>query len=61
MNATANAVPKNESNVAVFTVPAMVPGTTTRNPVKEEHAYNPRGIRWRLITDAIATSQQGTF
>src|SRR5260221_3859305 len=40
MNATRGAVPKNDKNVEVFTVPAMVHGYGHEKPGKEEHAYN---------------------
>src|SRR5258708_1586037 len=40
MNATRAAVPKNDKNVEVFTVPAMVHGYNHEKPGKEEHAYN---------------------
>lgn len=40
MNATRGAVPKNDKNVEVFTVPAMVHGYNHEKPGKEEHTYN---------------------
>ncbi len=40
MSATRGAVPKNDKNVAVFTVPAMVQGYDHAKPGKQEHAYN---------------------
>jgi len=40
MSATRGAVPKNDKNVEVFTVPAMVHGYDHAKPGKQEHAYN---------------------
>jgi hypothetical protein len=52
MNATWHAVPKNENNVAVFTVPEMVEGWTHKKPGKQEHAKNLTAYVAE-ITDAI--------
>jgi len=40
MSATRAAVPKDDKNVEVFTVPAMVHGYDHAKPGKQEHAYN---------------------
>jgi hypothetical protein len=40
MNATQAAVPKNENNVEVFTVPEMVDSWTGKKPGKAEHTKN---------------------
>jgi hypothetical protein len=40
MSATRGAVPKDDRNVEVFTVPAMVHGYDHAKPGKQEHAYN---------------------
>lgn len=52
MNATRCAVPKNEKNVEVYTVPAMVHGYDYAKPEKQEHAYNLQNYVAE-ITDAI--------
>src|SRR5260221_7223983 len=53
MNATRGAVPKNDKNVEVFTVPAMVHGYDHGKPTKAEHDYNIKAYI-ADINDAIA-------
>src|SRR5258708_31533602 len=53
MSATRGAVPKNDKNVEVFTVPAMVHGYDHGKPTKAEHDYNIKAYI-ADINDAIA-------